>query len=149
MKVPALGSVDIFIRSGHVIDPYFHLPTSSPLDGWRNIWFFLRNNSNVPLPMFSSRNHVPQPNWEYNVAQRDLRSLQPLHEVVQKLLRGGLTGAELLRTFINHRVQLLRRREVTMWMYQEPSCPDCPFSTEFGDTEINTRIEGFLLMGLI
>jgi hypothetical protein len=29
-----------------------------------------------------------------------------------------------------------------MWMYWGPSCLDRPFSTELGDTEINTQIQG-------
>jgi hypothetical protein len=33
-KVVALDSVDIFVRSGHGVDPYFLLLTSGPLDGW-------------------------------------------------------------------------------------------------------------------
>jgi hypothetical protein len=27
-------------------------------------------------------------------------------------------------------------------MYPGPSCPDCPFSIELDDTEINTQIKG-------
>jgi hypothetical protein len=27
-----------------------------------------------------------------------------------------------------------------MWMYPGPSCPDCPFSEELDNAEINTRI---------
>jgi hypothetical protein len=42
----------------------------------------------------------------------------------------------LMRTFISRRVQPLRRREMTMWMYPGTSCPDRS-STEFDDAEIN------------
>jgi hypothetical protein len=34
-----------------------------------------------------------------------------------------------------------------MWIYSGPSCPDHPFSTELGDTEINTQIRGVLAHG--
>jgi hypothetical protein len=66
--------------------------------------------------------------------------LQPLCEVVQQLLRGGLMGVALLWTFFSRRVQQLHQRRMTMWMYPGPSCPDCPFSIELEDMEINTRI---------
>jgi hypothetical protein len=33
-EVVALGSVDIFIRFGRGVEPYFHLPTSGPSDKW-------------------------------------------------------------------------------------------------------------------
>jgi hypothetical protein len=34
-----------------------------------------------------------------------------------------------------------------MWMYPGSSCPDRPFSTELGDTEINTQVRGVLAHG--
>jgi hypothetical protein len=83
MEVAVLGSVDIFIRSGRGVDPYFHLPTSGPPDWWGKIWFFLRNDTDAPLPMFTGSRPIPQPNWGYGMAQRDLCMLQPLCEVVQ------------------------------------------------------------------
>jgi hypothetical protein len=36
-----------------------------------------------------------------------------------------------------------------MWMYRGPSCPDCPFSEELGDAEINTCIHRVLAHGVI
>jgi hypothetical protein len=43
-------------------------------------------------------------------------------------------------------VQLLRQREVTMWMPQGLSCPDCPFFIESSNMEIPTRIRGVLAL---
>jgi hypothetical protein len=85
--VAALGIVDIFIRYGRRVDPYFHLLTSGPTDGWRKVWFYLRNDTDAPLPVFTGSRPVPQPSWGYGMAQRDLHRLQPLCEVVQQLLR--------------------------------------------------------------
>jgi hypothetical protein len=34
-----------------------------------------------------------------------------------------------------------------MWMYLRPSCPNCPFSVELGNTEINTQIRGVIAYG--
>jgi hypothetical protein len=72
VEAAALGSVDNFVRFGRGVDPYFHLSTSSPPDGWWKIWFFLRNDTDVPLPMFTVSHHVPQTNWGSSEAQRDL-----------------------------------------------------------------------------
>jgi hypothetical protein len=36
-----------------------------------------------------------------------------------------------------------------MWMYMGSSCPDCPFSNELGDDEINTQIHRVLAPGPI
>jgi hypothetical protein len=55
--------------------------------------------------------------------------------------------ADLLWTFVSHRVQPLYRREMIMWMYPGPSHHDRPFSAEFDDTEVNTQIRGVLAHG--
>jgi hypothetical protein len=61
-KAEVLGGVDIFIRFGHRVDPYFHLLRFSPLDGWQKVWLFLRNDTDTPLPMFIGSRPVSQPN---------------------------------------------------------------------------------------
>jgi hypothetical protein len=144
-----LGGMDIFVRFGHGVDPYFHLPMSRRTDGCRKVWFFLRNDADAPLPMFTSSRPIPQPNWGYRMARKDLRRLQPLHGVVQWLLHGGLIGADLLRIFFSRRVQLPCQRKMTMWLYLSLSCPDHPFSNELGDTKINTRKHSVLAHGVI
>jgi hypothetical protein len=57
-----LGSVDILVRSGLGVDPYFHLPMFDPPVMWQNIWFFLRNDVDAPLPTFTGSCPVPRPN---------------------------------------------------------------------------------------
>jgi hypothetical protein len=57
-------------------------------------------------------------------------------------------GVDLLQTFVSCHVQPLRQREMTMWMYPGPSCPNHRFSAESDDTEINTRIRGVLAHGI-
>jgi hypothetical protein len=88
-EAATLGSVDIFIISGHRVDPYLRLPMPGPPDEWQKVWFFLRNDVYTLLPMFTGSHLVPQPNWWYSVAKKDLHRLQPLCEVVQRLLPGG------------------------------------------------------------
>jgi hypothetical protein len=53
-------------------------------------------------------------------------------------------GVEILRTSFSRGVQPLRRREVNVWMHSGPSCPDCPFSMELGNTGIETQIRWVL-----
>jgi hypothetical protein len=82
-EVVVFGGMDIYVKSGHGVDPYFHLPMSGSTNGWQKVWFFLRNNGDGPLPVFTGSRPVPQPNLGYRVARRDLCRLQPLHEVIQ------------------------------------------------------------------
>jgi hypothetical protein len=51
VKAVVLGNVDIIVQSRPKVDPYFHLPMSNPLVGWQNVWFFLKKNTDVPLPV--------------------------------------------------------------------------------------------------
>jgi hypothetical protein len=69
-----------------------------PLNGWQNVWFFLRNDADTQLPMFMGSRPIPQPNWVYEVVRVDLHRLQPLREVVERLQCGGLMDADLLST---------------------------------------------------
>jgi hypothetical protein len=81
--VVVLDSLDIYVKSEPGVDAYFHLPMSESTNGWQKVWFFLRNDPNVPLPVFMSSHPIPQPNWGYGVARRDLCMRQSLREVVQ------------------------------------------------------------------
>jgi hypothetical protein len=57
---------------------------------------------------------IPQLKWGYGVVQKHFHMLQPLLDIVQQLLRGGLMGVDLLRAFVSHHVQPLHRQEMTM-----------------------------------
>jgi hypothetical protein len=54
--------MDIYVKSGHGVDPYFHFPMSKSTDGWRKVRFFLRNDIDTSLPMFMGIHPIPQPN---------------------------------------------------------------------------------------
>jgi hypothetical protein len=45
--------------------------------------FFLRNNIDVPFPIFTGNRPIPQPNWGYDVAWWDICKVQPLCDIVQ------------------------------------------------------------------
>jgi hypothetical protein len=105
----ALGNVDISVRSGPDIHPYFSISLSDPPVGRRKVWFLLRRYANMPLRVFMGGYPVPHPNWEYSVARADLHRLQPLLEIVRGLLQRGLMSEEIIRTFSSHSVQSLRQ----------------------------------------
>jgi hypothetical protein len=102
-----LGSVDIYVRFGHEVNPYFLILMPDPPVGWRRAWFLLRDDADVPHPAFTSSHPIPYPNWRYGVAQMDLRRLQPILEAIWGLMQTGLTGVEILWTFFSRGVQPL------------------------------------------
>jgi hypothetical protein len=90
-----LGSVDIFVRSRPRVHPYFQLLMSDLPVGWQKVWFFLRNDANAPLPMFTGSRPIPQHKWGMVWPRNTSAGYNHLRDVVQQLLRGGLTGADL------------------------------------------------------
>jgi hypothetical protein len=99
--------VDISVHSELGADSYFSIPQFDPLVGWQKAWFLLKNETNVPFPMFTGGRPVPHSNWEYGAARTDLPRLQAPLEIVQGLLQKGLTGQVILWTFLNCRFQPL------------------------------------------
>jgi hypothetical protein len=67
-----------------------------------------------------------------------------VHEGLQQLQQEGLTGAHLLWTFFDRRIQQLRQRKTKMWLYLGPSCPDRPSSKELSDVEVDAQIHKIL-----
>jgi hypothetical protein len=64
VEVTGWGCADISVWSGPWVDPYFQLSMSNPPVRWWKEWFFLRNDAGAPLPMFTGKHPVPQPNWD-------------------------------------------------------------------------------------
>jgi hypothetical protein len=100
------GCANISVRSRPWVDPYFHLSMSIPPVGWWKELFFLRNDAGAPLPVFTGKRPVPQPNWDMGWLS-DTCNLQPLCDIGQRLLRDGMTSSNLLRTLVNRRVHSL------------------------------------------
>jgi hypothetical protein len=83
-KMAALGSVDLYVHSRFGIDPYFHLPMSDPSVVWWNVWFFLSNDTDVPLLVVTGTRSTPQPKWGYGVARAHICRLQLMRDVIQR-----------------------------------------------------------------
>jgi hypothetical protein len=72
----------LHVRSGHGVDPYFDLPMPRSIKGWRNNWFYLRNNVSTSLPVFIGHCLVPLPSCGDGEARKDLGKLQPMRETL-------------------------------------------------------------------
>jgi hypothetical protein len=133
--------VDIFIRSRPGVDPYYRLLMADPLVGWWKVWFFLWNDANVPLPVFTGSHPSPQPKWGYMVWPRKT-SIGYKPSVTSS--SGCYEVGSWVQTFVRCHIQPLHQWEMTMWMYPGPSCPNRPFNVELYVTEISTQIQGVL-----
>jgi hypothetical protein len=93
---------------------------------WRKKWFYMRNNTDAPLPAFTGNHPIPNPTGVTGWPRRTSAS------------------CSLLWTFFNHQVQPLRQRVTKMWLYLGPSYLDRSFSEESSAEEINTQIHKVL-----
>jgi hypothetical protein len=123
---------------------YFQLLVFDPQARWRRQLFFLKNDIDAPLPMVTGRRPATQPNWGYRVAKKDIHKRWPVLDILKSLLRDGLLGTDILCPFITRRVQPLLWWEMTMWRYPRPGRPDCSFSVELMDAEVDARVQKFL-----
>jgi hypothetical protein len=56
-----LSCVDVYVRPGQGVDPYFRLSVSNPPVAWLGGWLFLQNNAKAPLPGVTGRCPAAQP----------------------------------------------------------------------------------------
>jgi hypothetical protein len=84
-ELTILGAWFFMSKSGHGVDPYFNIPIPRSMKGWQKMWFYLRNDADVPLPAFTNHHPIPLPTWGYMVARKVLDKLHPMHEVLQQL----------------------------------------------------------------
>jgi hypothetical protein len=110
-------------------------------------WFLLKNETDALLPAFMGSRPIPHSNCEYGAAWTDLPRLPPLLEIVRGLLQKGLTGKEIMWTFLNRGVQPLCQLEAAVRMPPEPSCLVRPSFSRPGDVETNTRVQEALVLG--
>jgi hypothetical protein len=94
VEMVVLGGADIYVKSGHGVDPYIHLPMSKYMDEWRNVWVFLGTTltcrSRRSLVAAPSSNLTRGTKWPGGTST----SCNPC-EVIQQLWQQGLKGADL------------------------------------------------------
>jgi hypothetical protein len=53
----------IHVKSKHIVNPYFDIPMTRLMKGWWKKWFYLRNDTSMPLLAFTGSCPVPLPSW--------------------------------------------------------------------------------------
>jgi hypothetical protein len=52
--------VIIHVKSRHYVGLYFDIHMPRSMNGWQKKWFYLRNDVDVPLPVFIGNHPIPQ-----------------------------------------------------------------------------------------
>jgi hypothetical protein len=107
--------------------PYFNLQTPKNNPGWRTKWFYARDKSSAGedfgLEEFRATTVLrPRVSWRHELYDEELKITEPLMEKIQQLRatpKKELSGVQLIRTFIERRVQPLAARAHCMWDYTD------------------------------
>jgi hypothetical protein len=97
---------------------YFKLWTPENNPGWRTRWFYAKDQpaacQEFGLKEFHPTNtHRPRASWAHKLSKEEMAIMKPLMEKIQKLNatpKKEVSGLQLIRTFIEHRVQPLAAR---------------------------------------
>jgi hypothetical protein len=127
---------------------YFNLQTPENNPGWRTKWFYSKDKSsagqNFGLEEFRPTTIIrPRASWVHELSEEEMKITQPLMEKIQQLRatpKKELSGLQLIRTFIEHRVQPLAARAHCMWDYTDRWDPTRISSDELKQAKINDGV---------
>ena len=110
------GGLGIQKRKGSEFPP-LTLPES--VRGWQSTWFYCNDiaapNMSTGLPPFTLARPTIPPSLA--VTKEEAANVGILMNKVVDLVRGGVTGLDLLEVFLGRRIQPLQARDHPMWHY--------------------------------
>jgi hypothetical protein len=125
--------------------PYFNLQTPKNNPGWRTKWFFAKDKSSsgetFGLEEFQATvNLRPHVSWKHDLSDEEMKITEPLMKRIEQLratLKKELSGLQLIRTFIERRIQPLTARAHCMWDYSDRRDSTRISSDELREAEID------------
>jgi hypothetical protein len=107
--------------------PYFNLHTPENNPGWRMKWFYAKDRlsagENFGLEEFRATTALrPRVSWRHELSKEEMKITEPLMEKIQQLCatpNKEISGIQLIRTFIERRIQPLATRAHCMWDYSD------------------------------
>jgi hypothetical protein len=107
--------------------PYFNIQMPENNPGWRTKWFYSKDkfsaSKNFGLEEFRATTALrPRVSWRHKLFEEEMKITEPLMEKIQQLcatLNKELSGIQLIRTFIERRIQPLAARAHCMWDYSD------------------------------
>jgi hypothetical protein len=107
--------------------PYFNLQMPKNNPGWRMKWFYAKDKSSsgetFGLEEFQATvNLRPCVSWKHDLSDEEMKITEPLMKKIEQLRatpKKELSGLQLIRTFIERRIQPLAARAHCMWDYSD------------------------------
>jgi hypothetical protein len=128
--------------------PYFNLQMPENNPGWRTKWFYAKDKSSAGedfgLEEFRATTVLrPRVSWRHELSHEEMKITEPLMEKIQQLRatpKKELSSIQLIRTFIERRVQPLAARAHCMWDYTDHQDLTQISSDELKEAEINDSV---------
>ena len=123
LAVP-MGCTSIHLRGSRVSE-YMSIPLSKSNKGWHKLWFYLKNNTAAPLPIFTGRllEEVPEV-WRYGAIEKEQKRLGSLLKAIVTLKRHGLRVTGVIGSYHVRRVASLMACALPMYKMTPDSTPE-------------------------
>jgi hypothetical protein len=127
---------------------YFNLRKPENNPGWRTKWFYAKDKPSAGqefrLDEFCPTNILrPRAPWGHELTKEEMTTMEPLMEKIQQLRatpEKEVSGLQLIRTFIERRIQPLTARAHYMWDYTDRRDLTQFSSDELREAEINDGV---------
>ena len=107
-------------------------------------WFYVKNRDPkvdlIRLPKFRIGPPTSEHNWKYE-PNRNARAVKQLHDALLRLKKEGMTGDDLLRTFVGRRVCPLQDRAHKMCYMSGHRDPTRTTTVELTKEELYLRVK--------
>jgi hypothetical protein len=120
-------------------------PRSTVTSGWRTKWFYAKDKSSdgetFGLEEFQTTSVLrSRVSWRHDLLEEEMKITEPLMKKIEQLRstpKKELSGLQLIRTFIERRIQPLAARAHCMWDYSDRRDSTCISSDELREAEID------------
>jgi hypothetical protein len=124
---------------------YFSLQTPENNPGWRTKWFYTKDKSSdgetFGLEEFQATSVLrSRVSWRHDLTEEEMKITEPVMKKIEQLRatpKKELSGLQLIRTFIERRIQPLAARSHFMWDYSDRQDSTHISSDELHEAEID------------
>jgi hypothetical protein len=100
---------------------YFKISPVDTVRKWQECWFYCADertpSAQEGLPAYTEEPPLWKRCWGAKPSRREMPDVERLLERVKELQAQGLTGVDLIVTWLDRRIQPLQAREHPMWEY--------------------------------
>ena len=142
-SISAIGGIGIQARPDV---EFFNFRLLASVRGWREKWFYAQDQCSETqrfgLAEFSVAPPCKRKSWDHEMTEAEMLEANRLLERVSALRSSdGLTGVDIMLTWLRRRVQPLRARAEPMWTYSGAGDLTRATAEEFSSVELRAHVK--------